>query len=320
MTIRSLLSFLFTLNVFFASAQNLKPICQVGSRWNYIYSEDLGNTKLASSLQTITCLKDTTIYGNRFSVLKADSGAGHFLEFSYLAKDDSNGLYFYSGSYIDTWQDSIFLAYVFQESDSLPQDIYITSVFSTSGYNDILTRKIKSITKKKVVTNYDSIEVYSAQLQYQYQYGQMHPKYLNLQYGSQHNHGPYFGLAEFAYGGYDWLTLSCFTDSTGTVKFRQEYFDKSCDYVGVSEIKEKKQNASIFPNPANDKFYLSTTPQFRLTSFEILNVTGETLLSQAIKETNANEGINIQSLPEGMYLCKIVGENEFLYQKLVVKH
>jgi len=73
----------------------------------------------------------------------------------------------------------------------------------------------------------------------------------------------------------------------------------------------------VYPNPANDELniLLNSLPEGR-TTIEFHDVAGRLLLSQEISSTNAR--VDISSLPQGVYMCRIVnGENVIARDRIV---
>ena len=59
---------------------------------------------------------------------------------------------------------------------------------------------------------------------------------------------------------------------------------------------------TIYPNPASDYITLGTSNNATVTSIQIISVTGRVVLNQ----TGSNlQSINIQRLPEGLYIVKV---------------
>lgn len=93
-----------------------------------------------------------------------------------------------------------------------------------------------------------------------------------------------------------------------------------CVYVMVDTIKVALQDVQvndiiIYPNPANDIFYIQTDVQD--LNYKIYDVLGRLILEEAI-----NKQIDIKSLENGIYLVKIVDkyENEVHRENLLVHH
>ena len=63
------------------------------------------------------------------------------------------------------------------------------------------------------------------------------------------------------------------------------------------------ENLELFPNPANT--YITISGGIPL-SFEVINATGQILISQ---EKNTANVIDISSIPAGLYLIRVVTEN-----------
>jgi exonuclease III len=82
--------------------------------------------------------------------------------------------------------------------------------------------------------------------------------------------------------------------------------------VGIREIAHTI-NARIYPNPANT--IITIESNVAINAVQILNNIGEAVLTAA----NTNQ-INIESLPAGMYILKLSGEEGTAVHKLLVNH
>lgn len=81
--------------------------------------------------------------------------------------------------------------------------------------------------------------------------------------------------------------------------------------TGMNEINNTME-VSLYPNPAGSMVNISGRSVIQ--SVQIINSLGETVL--VTTQTN----INIESLPEGMYIVKLTGEDGFAVRKLLVDH
>jgi photosystem II stability/assembly factor-like uncharacterized protein len=86
------------------------------------------------------------------------------------------------------------------------------------------------------------------------------------------------------------------------------------NYVGVENHESSTIDHSfdLFPNPANDHITIETPTHGQLT---IINLQGQEFLSQKI--TDAKARIDINTLPSGVYLVKLVGEKGVQVGKFV---
>lgn len=76
-------------------------------------------------------------------------------------------------------------------------------------------------------------------------------------------------------------------------------------------------NISIYPNPAKNEFFLKSNQSISgKVSVEIFDASGKLVSSQ---KAAANEAVNIQSLPNGVYVVKVKGLGVDYSTKLMVK-
>jgi hypothetical protein len=105
---------------------------------------------------------------------------------------------------------------------------------------------------------------------------------------------------------------------TGKITYRLSSNNKnlisSYDYTSVER---ENEIFSLFPNPASDRFYVSSTNLFNVRSLSILDKAGK----QLVKMTSiTDKGIETLNLPPGIYIIAIETKNGSLStHKLVIK-
>lgn len=303
---------------FSTSAQNLKPACQVGATWNYIYFK--GNIfPQKTYLQTVRCIKDTLVGNNLVSVLEVDSGPCAFIKFNYLAIDDSNGLYFKTNSSMNWGADTMLLSCRFKVGSFSHEFVHIP--FWENQNIHISQLNFVSSFSEKIYSSNDSIDAFTFifSLSRTYISKPIHIKYLNLFFGTNYNH--LFGTIDFSrnFDG-NYMLLNCYTDSSGTTKFIKEYENFGCDYLGLNDILETKEIVSIFPNPTADKFFISESLNSIINHIEVTNVLGEKMMESNINGTLKQQGIEVSQWQPGIYFVNLRGNQMNAKQKLVIKH
>lgn len=90
-------------------------------------------------------------------------------------------------------------------------------------------------------------------------------------------------------------------------------------FPGTNKNTKLSVSFSIFPNPANDilNIHFHNSIENR-EMIEVVSITGQTVLEKHIKD--AHEVINIDEIPAGIYIVKIINkENQIESEKLVVR-
>ena len=313
-----ILRLLFILCIYSVNAQNLKPACQVGATWNYIgFTGGTGTIK--TSLHTFHCIKDTLIGNNMVSVIESDSNDFDFMRYSYLAKDDSDGLYFFTLPYPDLNYDTLFITYHFKEDSASNEKLFIASKTGSSNLINIQEMNCTKTLKKKVYSTNDSIDVFIKRFNnsFNLDHNKMHPKYLSLYYGTSHT--PFFGTLDFSnsFDSYS-MALNCYTDSNGTTKFIKEYSTFGCDYLGLKDILETKELISVFPNPCTDKFFISESINSTVNHIVVTNLLGEKIMETKVKAAFKQQGIDVSKWESGIYFVNLRGNQINATQKLIV--
>lgn len=94
--------------------------------------------------------------------------------------------------------------------------------------------------------------------------------------------------------------LLCYHVNENVIFINPEY--NTCD---IDEIEENSADngISIYPNPANEVVKILNDNNLNITSVEIIDMTGRTVLC-----TENCDEINISELSEGQYFVKVIGE------------
>ena len=94
--------------------------------------------------------------------------------------------------------------------------------------------------------------------------------------------------------------MLCYHVNNNVIYINPEY--NTCD---IDEIEENSADngISIYPNPANKVVKILNDNNLNISSIEILDLTGRTVLC-----TENCDEINISELSEGQYFVKVIGE------------
>lgn len=94
-----------------------------------------------------------------------------------------------------------------------------------------------------------------------------------------------------------------------------EFIISTCTVV--NEINNNDNSTSVFPNPNNGVFTIESNALNGYSSLQILTILGEVVYQETI--TNTNTTIDIQHLPNGIYILKMMDKNHY-YTKKIIKH
>jgi hypothetical protein len=79
-------------------------------------------------------------------------------------------------------------------------------------------------------------------------------------------------------------------------------------------LNNKNNEINLYPNPVKDVLHFRNSSNKVINLITIFDATGKCVL-----KTNLNEKIDLSALSNGIYLCKIVGENKILKtQKIAI--
>lgn len=85
----------------------------------------------------------------------------------------------------------------------------------------------------------------------------------------------------------------------------------------VSVTTNPEKQLQVYPNPAHDKLYVSY-PSFDLQSYELLNITGKTLLKGEFEKTGKEHVLNLSDIPSGLYILNLKSNKNMVSKKVVV--
>lgn len=84
----------------------------------------------------------------------------------------------------------------------------------------------------------------------------------------------------------------------------------------INEIAVTNNQLIIYPNPTKDDIYIISTNE-RINSYSILNTNGQRIMNKENIKAN-KEKINLTNIPKGMYIIKIITDNN-VYSRKVIK-
>ena len=79
-----------------------------------------------------------------------------------------------------------------------------------------------------------------------------------------------------------------------------------------------KMDVQVFPNPSNGEFYISVNSKMKF-DLELYNITGKLVYSQKSNPADFSGDINLTGLSKGLYLLKVINNNEAKTSKLVIE-
>lgn len=96
-------------------------------------------------------------------------------------------------------------------------------------------------------------------------------------------------------------------------------YDETADIVSIESLSDSKNKLSLFPNPASS--YLGIrTENTGDNIIEIYNMVGRLLKTERKNGNNENVIIDVNGLPNGMFLIKVKSKTDELYAKFLINH
>lgn len=81
---------------------------------------------------------------------------------------------------------------------------------------------------------------------------------------------------------------------------------------------DKLSSLKVYPNPVNDVLYYEYESNIS-TKFEIFDMTGATVYSEDVKESNPTHQVNVQHLPSGVYMYSLIQNGQRQFTKKLIK-
>lgn len=106
--------------------------------------------------------------------------------------------------------------------------------------------------------------------------------------------------------------LLCYHEGDDVIFVNPEYND--CDLPYSTDENLAENGIEVYPNPAKDIVNILNNNDLNITSIEIIDLTGRTVLS-----TEKSENIDITELSEGQYFAKIIGETTTVKKLFIAK-
>ena len=86
--------------------------------------------------------------------------------------------------------------------------------------------------------------------------------------------------------------------------------------VGINNVSQQEKTMQLYPNPASEFINVSTKGAATFTELNIVDITGQTVLTEKTKGTNAIK-VNISALPSGIYFAELKDEASKIYRKFI---
>ncbi|MBI3234706.1 MAG: T9SS type A sorting domain-containing protein [Bacteroidetes bacterium] len=78
--------------------------------------------------------------------------------------------------------------------------------------------------------------------------------------------------------------------------------------IAANYQKRESTNINVYPNPANDLLNIIYTGYQSIQSYSIFNLIGQEVMSGVINQNKT--ALNIENLPTGMYILKLMNKAE----------
>ena len=102
--------------------------------------------------------------------------------------------------------------------------------------------------------------------------------------------------------------------------YNEQNIDGCSSTLNVKSVNNNFTNFRVYPNPCNNVLNLSFGKTINTNcSVSIIDLTGKTIYTKELKYFSANETISVANLDEGIYIVKVITNNEQYNNKFVKK-
>jgi PKD repeat protein len=112
------------------------------------------------------------------------------------------------------------------------------------------------------------------------------------------------------------LTVTYANGTSSTFK-KENYILITDSTMNIEEVSSSKSDILVYPNPTATVFKVKLNPNQTQGKIQILSLNGTILTSTEFANTD-NPEVNIQALPSGIYIVKIISNHQ-VYTKKVTK-
>ena len=290
---------IFVLSVFIISL-HAQSMLSTGNEWTYTYQIILSNSKQDYVPQVVSVVGDTILNSKTYKKVSfLYSGPCGIHDRIELLNEDSGKVYKY-----DKESNSDFLIYDFQEENA-----YV--IKHRNDFNEIDSTLIVIDSTKQVSFGPSNFEKQYISICYP-----------NLDDGTfpscyQNEIIKYVGAEYFFIQDIEMLCdpssffigLRCFKTDSLEINFTQSNCDTNYTSIQVSAKDYAKSKIHVYPNPTSG--FLNIESDQKYNSISIVDINGK-----EIYKVNKSERIDISEFPNGIYLVKIDGSENFELKKI----
>ncbi len=97
----------------------------------------------------------------------------------------------------------------------------------------------------------------------------------------------------------------------------------SCSQIGsstvsIAEIMPPSDEYILYPNPAQNLFYIKLSDPLKHTAVRIYEISGKEVHSNISHSTGSELSISVQNLSNGIYIVSIEHDGSYLHKKLLI--
>ncbi|MDR1792780.1 MAG: T9SS type A sorting domain-containing protein [Bacteroidales bacterium] len=138
-------------------------------------------------------------------------------------------------------------------------------------------------------------------------------KFLNIGFDQNNSAAGYYFVQK---NGGTWLDDYNFSNGTPMIRL---VVGKTIEHTDIQVVKDnEKPDFVLYPNPANDRLYITTTDQCDVNNWKIsiYNITGQTVL-----ESDYEQQISVSHLSSGFYILKLTypQNGQSVFKKFVIQ-
>lgn len=90
-------------------------------------------------------------------------------------------------------------------------------------------------------------------------------------------------------------------------------------FIGIEDVETQSKEITIYPNPNNGRFILSSESIIENTFIEVFDIKGRLLMTYNLNSSEKEHDIDLSTLAKGIYTIAIKTNNQKTFKKLVIQ-
>ncbi|MEA4967359.1 MAG: leucine-rich repeat domain-containing protein [Bacteroidaceae bacterium] len=90
-------------------------------------------------------------------------------------------------------------------------------------------------------------------------------------------------------------------------------------FIGIEDVETQSKEITIYPNPNNGRFILSSESIIENKSIEVFDIRGKLLMTYNLNPSEKEHNVDLSTLEKGIYTITIKANNQKTFKKLIIQ-